>query len=140
VFDVVLCIHVLEHVEDDRRAMREIFRVLKPGGWAILHSPVDKMRERTLEDRSVTSPERREQLYGQKDHLRIYGRDYVERLKEAGFRTRVDDYLRRLGPEAAERHRLGQELEIYVCSRPEGPEADTRARSDAPDGGEGDGR
>jgi SAM-dependent methyltransferase len=118
VFDAVLCVHVLEHVEDDRAAMREVFRVLRPGGWAILHSPVDRTQRHTLEDPSVTAPEDRERLFGQKDHVRAYGRDYADRLTQAGFCVMLDSYLRRLGPEVAERHRLGRELEIYFCLKP----------------------
>ncbi|KPK62689.1 MAG: hypothetical protein AMK73_05780 [Planctomycetes bacterium SM23_32] len=115
VFDAVLCVHVLEHVQDDRRAMREVWRVLKPGGWAVLHSPVDRTREATLEDPGIVSPEDRERLYGQWDHVRAYGRDYARRLAEAGFEVTCDDYLRGLGLEAARRHRLGSELDIYFC-------------------------
>lgn len=118
VFDAVLCIHVLEHVEDDRRAMREVFRVLKPGGWAILHSPVDPARDRTLEEPGIVTAEERERLYGQKDHVRAYGCDYKDRLEEAGFRVTLDDYVRTLGPEVIARHRLGRELGLYFCVKP----------------------
>ncbi|HEX7085346.1 MAG TPA: class I SAM-dependent methyltransferase [Vicinamibacterales bacterium] len=84
-FDAVLCNHVLEHVPDDRRAMAELRRVLRPSGWAILQSPVDSRLERTLEDPTVTDPAERERLFGQKDHVRQYGRDYAARLQDAGF-------------------------------------------------------
>ena len=116
VFDVVLAVHVLEHVSDDRRAMSEVCRVLKPGGWAILQSPI--LRAETLEDPSVQTPADRERVYGQSDHCRAYGRDYRDRLEDAGFDVSVDDYLRRLGPETAARHRLGGQLDIYFCRKP----------------------
>jgi len=87
-FDIVFCSHVLEHVPEDRKAMSELCRVLKPGGWAILNVPITA--DVTLEDPTVTSPEERLRLYGQDDHVRRYGMDYEERLREAGFR--VDRY------------------------------------------------
>src|SRR5262245_5269575 len=82
-FDVIYCSHVLEHVLDDRRAMREFHRVLKPGGWAILLVPITA--ERTFEDPTVVDPDQRRRLFGQADHVRRYGPDYVDRLSEAGF-------------------------------------------------------
>ena len=82
-FDVIYCSHVLEHIPNDRQAMRELCRVLRPDGWAILQVPI--LVESTLEDPTVTSPEERERLYGQHDHVRAYGLDYKDRLVEAGF-------------------------------------------------------
>ncbi len=90
IFDAILCNHVLEHIPDDRKAMRELYRVLKPGGWAILQVPVSKILEQTYDDITITSPQDREKYFGQKDHVRIYGKDYTQRLKEAGFT--VDAY------------------------------------------------
>lgn len=116
--DVVLCVHVLEHVRDDRRAMSEILRVLKPGGWAIMQTPVDRSRQHTLEDPAVTDPRERERLFGQHDHVRSYGRDYWERLERTGFRVTVDDYLRRLGPQVQRRHQLGDDLDVCLCTKP----------------------
>lgn len=86
-FDVVYCSHVLEHVLDDRQAMREIRRVLKPDGWAILLVPINA--ETTFEDPTVVSPEERLRVFGQRDHVRIYGHDYSDRLREAGFTVSV---------------------------------------------------
>lgn len=82
-FDVVYCSHVLEHVPDDRKAMREFWRVLKPGGWAILNVPV--IDKETFEDFSITDPDERERVFGKDDHVRLYGPDYADRLREAGF-------------------------------------------------------
>lgn len=86
-FDIVYCSHVLEQVEDDRKAMRELRRVLAPGGWAILAVPIG--RETTFEDASITTAAERQRVFGQWDHVRIYGRDYLDRLREAGFNVEV---------------------------------------------------
>ena len=101
--DVVICNHLMEHVEDDRRAMSELYRILKPGGWGIVLVPEDRSRATTFEDDSITNPEERTRIFGQYDHRRIYGRDYDTRLTKAGFRverisytTRLNDTQRRL--------------------------------------------
>jgi hypothetical protein len=86
-FDVIYCSHVLEHVQDDRRAMREFFRVLKRGGWAILIVPIDA--DKTIEDPSIVDPAERLRVFGQEDHVRRYGPDYVDRLRDAGFAVTV---------------------------------------------------
>lgn len=86
-FDVLFCNHVLEHIEDDKKAMNEIFRVLKPKGWAILQVPIQLNREKTYEDFSITSPEERKKHFGQYDHVRWYGKDYYERLETIGFQV-----------------------------------------------------
>ena len=93
-FDVIYCSHVLEHVEDDIRAMKEFHRVLKNDGWAILLVPIT--RDKTFEDPSITDPRERLEVFGQEDHVRRYGADYVDRLREAGFSvevTRVSDLV-----------------------------------------------
>ena len=90
--DVVICNHIMEHVADDRRAMRELHRVLKPGGWGIVLSPVDRDYEQTYEDDSITDPDERTRIFGQYDHRRIYGADYADRLRQAGFQVADIDY------------------------------------------------
>jgi SAM-dependent methyltransferase len=115
-FDALLCHHVLEHVADDRTAMRELRRVLRPGGWAILQSPIRSRLAATLEDASVTDPRERELLYGQRDHLRQYGRDYADRLREAGFEVRPERFFAELPPERRARHGLKEET-IWLCLR-----------------------
>ena len=85
--DVLICNHLLEHVEDDRRAMRELYRVLRSGGWGIMLVPEERKRATTFEDNTITDPKLRTELFGQYDHRRIYGRDYDDRLREAGFRV-----------------------------------------------------
>ncbi len=115
-FDVILCSHVLEHVMDDKKAMSELFRVLSPGGWAILQVPV--LREKTYEDPAVVAPEERERLFGQRDHVRIYGLDYRDRLESAGFNVKVDGYVRKLGSAKIRRYGLSKGEDIYFCTKP----------------------
>jgi SAM-dependent methyltransferase len=86
-FDVIYCGHVLEHVQDDRRAMREFHRVLRRNGWAILLVPITA--EETFEDPSIVDPKQRLEAFGQEDHVRRYGPDYIDRLCEAGFKVDV---------------------------------------------------
>lgn len=132
-FDFLMCNHVLEHVEDDRRALGEIHRVLKPGGWAILMCPVDYRRATTLEDPTVVTPEDRHRVFGQSDHTRLYGRDYPERLAEGGFSVRADRYLddfdessiARLGLRREQDEAFGDE-EIFFCAKPAGAAASLR--------------
>lgn len=86
-FDIVLCSHVLEHVPEDRKAMQEIFRILKPGGWGLIQVPISG--ETTLEDPTITDPRERERLYYQNDHVRLYGMDLKDRLTQTGFVVEV---------------------------------------------------
>jgi SAM-dependent methyltransferase len=116
-FDCILCYHVLEHIPDDRQAMKELCRVLKFGGWAILQSPVDQNRATTYEDKSVTSPEDRRRLFGQEDHVRIYGRDYAARLEEAGFQITVDPFAQSLGPEKLRTCGLRNDECVYLGAK-----------------------
>lgn len=102
-FDVVICNHVLEHVPEDEKAMREIHRVLKPGGFAVLQVPLALDLESTLEDPSIVDGKARIKAYGQKDHLRLYGLDYFEKLAGAGFRVvRDNPFENRWLPDVAE--------------------------------------
>lgn len=113
-FDVIYCSHVLEHVPDDRRAMREMARVLKPGGWALIAVPV--IRDRTFEDPNVTTPAERERVYGQFDHVRAYGRDFVDRLSESGFDVTVDTFAYSLTQDLVRKEGLSRE-DIYICRK-----------------------
>lgn len=90
-FDLIIASHVLEHIPDDAKALREIYRALKPGGEAILQVPISWKMKATFEDFSVTSKEERERVFGQKDHVRIYGADYIDRIKRAGFNVKLVD-------------------------------------------------
>ena len=117
-FDAVLCYHVLEHIEDDKKALSEIFRVLKPDAWAILQSPVDMGREITFEDFSVRLPEERKKIFGQEDHVRIYGKDYVSRIEKEGFLVSRDNFIEILSAEEREKFVLERDEIIYFCKKP----------------------
>lgn len=84
-YDVIFCNHVLEHIPEDEKAMKELFRVMKPGGWGIFQVPMKYNIAKTYEDFSITSPAERQKHFGQYDHVRWYGLDYFERLEKAGF-------------------------------------------------------
>jgi ubiquinone/menaquinone biosynthesis C-methylase UbiE len=115
-FDVIYCSHVFEHVPDDRKAMREICRVLTDDGWAILLVPITG--ERTYEDPSIVSPSERLKAFGQEDHVRRYGTDYVDRLRESGFRVAVVRPQEFLDDASIERMGLRMNAgEIYYCTR-----------------------
>ena len=105
-FDVIMANHILEHVEHLDKAMSEIFRVLKKGGWAVLLSPINPERETTYEDSSITSPEEREKHFGQKDHLREFGKDYAEVLSRAGFMVEDIDFVSSIDAQTVERYAL----------------------------------
>jgi SAM-dependent methyltransferase len=113
-FDIVLCNHVLEHVENDDKALKEIFRVLKKGGYAILQSCIDYNRLTTYEDKTITSEEDREREFWQKDHCRLYGMDYSERLKKAGFVVDENLFVNELSKEEVNRYRLMKEEIIFI--------------------------
>ncbi|HBX89858.1 class I SAM-dependent methyltransferase [Alistipes sp.] len=112
-FDAVICNHLLEHVADDRQALRELHRVLRPGGWGILLSPVERDRERTYEDDTITDPDERTRIFGQYDHRRIYGADYADRLREAGFEAVDIDYAASLTERQRRLYALPED-HIYV--------------------------
>ena len=105
-FDVILCNHVLEHIPDDTKAMNELYRVLKPGGWGIFQIPQDLSREITFEDNSITDKKERAQIFGQYDHVRIYGRDYFDKLRTIGFQVQEVDYTTTLSKEEITRYCL----------------------------------
>lgn len=105
-FDTVICNHTLEHVDNDRKAMKEFYRILKPGGWAVLNSPINEKRDTTYEDFSIADPAEREKHFGQRDHVREYGLDYTHRLAEAGFFIKTTDIIKDLSPEQIERYGL----------------------------------
>lgn len=114
-FDVVYCSHVLEHVLDDKLAIREFYRVLKSGGWAILLVPITA--DRTFEDPSVTDPLERLKLFGQEDHVRRYGPDYVERLIEAGFDVKITHPTDFLQKQEIMQMGIVEEGKIYHCMK-----------------------
>ena len=107
-FDVILCNHVLEHIPDDAKAMQELYRVMKPGGWGIFQIPQDLKREQTFEDNTITDRKERARIFGQYDHVRIYGRDYFDKLRSVGFKVEEVDYTNTLPKEDVEKYRLAK--------------------------------
>lgn len=116
-FDVVIANHIMEHVENDLRAMRELHRILKPNGWGVILSPIDESRATTFEDDTITDEKERTRIFGQYDHRRIYGRDYAERLRKAGFEVYVIDYKNELSTKEQALYALTDE-KLYVVRKP----------------------
>ncbi len=116
-FDVVFCNHVMEHVEDPIQCMKELYRVMKVGGWAIMQVPQDFKNPVTYEDKTITSPEEREKHYWQKDHLRLFGLDYPQYLEKAGFT--VEEYVTStvFTPEQINRYRLSNSEILYIARK-----------------------
>ncbi len=117
-FDWVICNHVMEHIDEEQKALKEILRVLKPEGRAILQVPIDYNRAATYENPDITSPAEREKHFGQYDHVRQYGLDYDKRLKKAGFITKTDHFIEIISPEMQEKYRLDKQELIYMCQKP----------------------
>lgn len=107
-FDFILCNHVLEHIPHDEKAMQEIYRILAPGGTAILQIPQDLNREKTFEDDSITDPKERAKIFGQYDHVRVYGRDYFDKLRSIGFEVEEVDLTTKMDPTLVEKYRLAK--------------------------------
>jgi predicted SAM-dependent methyltransferase len=125
-FDVILCNHVLEHIVDDRAAISELYRMLKPGGRAIMQHPIDANRATTFEDASIVSPRDRLEAFGQSDHVRMYGRDFPDRLASVGFETEVHRYEETVGHAEASRYALREQgglargSDVCVAEKPLG--------------------
>jgi SAM-dependent methyltransferase len=116
-FDIVICNHVLEHIIDDLRAMRELHRVLKKGGTAILQVPISHTLTETFEDSSVQTASDRERVFGQSDHVRIYAQDYEERLRTCGFSVQAIPYAHVVGEELTRKYALNPRENLYVCTK-----------------------
>ena len=118
-FDAIYCSHVLEHVTEDIKAIREFWRILKPGRWALLQAPVIPGLTITLEDAAVVDPKDRARLYGQWDHVRAYGSDYLVRLREAGFSVTVFRAIDIFSPRRIIRWGIDiTEEPIFYCQKP----------------------
>ena len=116
-FDFILCNHVLEHIPDDKQAMHELYRILKPGGTAILQIPQELDREVTFQDDSITDPKERAKIFGQYDHVRVYGRDYFDKLRAVGFKVEEADYTSELTASEIDQYRLAKGEIIPVCHK-----------------------
>lgn len=107
-YDIILCNHVLEHIPDDTKAMQELFRVIKPGGYGIFQIPQDLSRMTTFEDNTITDKKERAKIFGQYDHVRVYGHDYFNKLRDIGFMVNEEDYTARLTKEEISKYCLAQ--------------------------------
>lgn len=114
-YDIVLCNHVLEHIPDDTKAMQELYRVLKPSGMGIFQIPQDLSRAVTFSDDSITDEKERAKIFGQYDHVRVYGRDYFDKLRSIGFKVVEEDYTAKIAPELVEKYCLAKGEIIPVC-------------------------
>ena len=114
-YDVILCNDVLEHIPDETKPMQELYRVLKPGGMAILQIPQDLNRAETFADDSITDQKERAKIFGQYDHVRIYGRDYFDKLRSIGFTVIEEDYTQKIEPQLVEKYCLAKGEVIPVC-------------------------
>ena len=114
-YDIIFCNHVVEHIPDDTKAMQELYRVLKPGGMGIFQIPQEMDRATTFTDDSITDQKERAKIFGQYDHVRIYGRDYFDKLRSIGFRVIEEDYTAKLSPELVEKYCLAKGEIIPVC-------------------------
>jgi len=114
-YDVIFCNHVLEHIPDDTKAMQELYRVLKPGGMAILQIPQDLNRATTFSDDSITDEKERATIFGQYDHVRVYGRDYFNKLRSIGFTVIEEDYTKKIDSELVTKYCLAPGEIIPVC-------------------------
>ena len=118
VFDIICCSHVLEHIPDDRKAMKEIFRVLKPNGWAMIQVPL--ANGRTIEDPTITNPVDRERLFGQSDHVRLYGTDIKSRLESVGFKVELVYGHQLMKPQDCEKMATPSNKPIFHCWKSDG--------------------
>jgi len=116
-FDVIFCNHVLEHIPDDTTAMQELFRILKPGGWGVFQIPQDLSRASTYEDDSITDKKERTKIFGQYDHVRVYGRDYFDKLRSIGFEVEEILYQKNLTPKNIDKYRLSPDEVLPVVRK-----------------------
>ncbi|HNP34052.1 MAG TPA: methyltransferase domain-containing protein [Flavobacterium sp.] len=114
-YDIIFCNHVLEHIPDDTKAMQELYRVLKPGGMGIFQIPQDLSRAVTFSDDTIVDQKERAKIFGQYDHVRVYGRDYFDKLRSIGFKVVEEDYTNKIAPELVEKYCLAKGEIIPVC-------------------------
>ena len=114
-YDLILCNHVLEHIPEDQKAMQEMYRVLKPGGTLIAQVPLEENRTQTFEDNSITDKATRTEIFGQYDHVRIYGTDYYTRLESVGFDSHAIDFLKKLPSQEKQKFALPYSEKIPIA-------------------------
>ncbi|MBT3408030.1 methyltransferase domain-containing protein [Candidatus Woesearchaeota archaeon] len=112
-FDIIICNHVLEHIENDGKAIKELYRVLKPNGWAILQVPISENLKNTFENNKIKSKKERLKFFGQSDHVRIYAKDYKKRLTQKGFKVN----LKKLSKREINKYNLNKKEYIYFCKK-----------------------
>jgi SAM-dependent methyltransferase len=117
-FDVIICSHVLQEVPDDTRAIAELYRVLQPGGWSVLQVPLDLRLGASLEDPTLTTPEERRAAFGQEHYVRVYGVDFLDRLRDGGFEAGQVAYASMLSPAERALHAIrADEVPILVATK-----------------------
>jgi SAM-dependent methyltransferase len=118
-YDVIICNHVFQYIEDDITAMRNARKLMKPGGWGIMQVPIDRSRPVTYEDKTITSEAEREKAFGLKEHVRFYGLDYADKLRNAGFTVKVDDYTAEFSDADNFKYGFWKGDAIYYCTKPD---------------------
>ncbi len=116
-YDVIFCNHVMEHVENDLQCLKELLRIMKPGGWGVFQVPIDTTRDTTYEDASITDPKEREKHFWQYDHVRLYGTNYPDVLRSAGFEVEEYDYRKELDEETYNRYRFHEGEMLYIVRK-----------------------
>lgn len=117
-FDIVFCNHVLEHILEDRKTMKKLFRVLKPNGWTSLQVPINRKLDNTFEDSTVTSPQDRLRKFGQEDHVRWHRRDFPQRLTETGFHVSIMSPAQSIRLDDIRELRLRRAEDLFVGTKP----------------------
>lgn len=116
-FDVIICNHVFQYIEDDKKAMENIYNLMKPGGWGIMQVPIDTSRKLTFEDSSITDPLEREKIFGLKEHVRYYSYDYADKLRNVGFKVQVDDFTTQFSDQDIYKYGFWKGDAIYYCTK-----------------------
>jgi SAM-dependent methyltransferase len=116
-FDVIICNHVFQYIEDDKKAMQNIYKLMKKGGWGIMQVPINTSRTTTYEDSSITDPLERLKAFGLKEHVRYYSYDYADRLRAAGFNVTVDDYTKEFTDQEIYKYGFWKGDAVYYCTK-----------------------
>jgi SAM-dependent methyltransferase len=116
-FDVIICNHVFQYIEDDKKAMQNIYKLMKKGGWGIMQVPINTARTTTYEDSSITDPLERLKAFGLKEHVRYYSYDYADRLRAAGFNVTVDDYTKEFTDQEIYKYGFWKGDAVYYCTK-----------------------